>query len=334
MQGGVGVRVFEADDQERVIELLQAAFGGWPRYVEGVTPEDFFRWKHVTGAFGPSIGLVAEIDGAIVGFYALTTWRLRIAGRPVRTNRSVDLAVDPTARRRGVSMALIEASPEHFPPDVIFSWGNPNELSRGGVLKAGRPELDGLPRFASLGLAPLGWIGRALRKGSTMRKQLPVRARGAAEALLDGPGITRLLESVPEPSDRYVTAKDLEFLRWRYGHLSEYRALTAEVAGRCAGLAIFRVHRHGRFWISHVSELLVEHGQPRIARRLLRQVRRAAATDLVTCAFPSRSQAARCGFLDVPGGKRLMTNPLRSGIAPDPALAASWELSLGDIELL
>jgi hypothetical protein len=30
----------------------------------------------------------------------------------------------------------------------------------------------------------------------------------------------------------------------------------------------------------------------------------------------------------------LMTNPLRSGIAPDPALAASWELSLGDIELL
>ncbi len=332
--GAVSVRVFEAADEPRVLELLQAAFGEWPRHVDGVTAAEFFHWKHMASPFGPSIGLLAEAECTIIGFLGLLTWRLQVDGQLRKTIRGVDLAVDPAVRRRGASMALINAAREHFPPDTSFGWNNPNEYSRGGVLKSGRRKVNGVPRFVALGGTPWGTVRRASARGSRTPERISVEADTAATVLDDGAGLSRLLERTGEPGDRYVTAKDLDYLRWRYGRFEEYRALVAGEDGHCSGLAIFRVRRHGRFWVSQVCELLAERGERRIVRRLLRGVRRAAPVDGVACAFPSRRQAARCGFLESLRGAALTANPLREGIVPDPTLAASWALSLGDLELL
>jgi hypothetical protein len=76
--GAVEIRAFEPDDEPRVVELLQRAFGCWPRDIDGIEPREFFRWKHSASPFGPSICLVAETDGALTGFFGLMPWRLRI----------------------------------------------------------------------------------------------------------------------------------------------------------------------------------------------------------------------------------------------------------------
>lgn len=332
--GAVSVRVLEAEDEPRVLELLQAAFGEWPRHVAGTAAVDFFHWKHRAGPFGPSIGLLAEAEGTIVGFLGLLPWHLRVGGRRLSTIRGVDLAVDPRVRRRGASMALIRAARTHFPPDTTFGWNNPNQYSRGGVLKSGRRKVNGVPRFGALGGPLRETVRRASANGARTPEGLPIEADTAATVLRDGAGVSRLLELTSEPSDRYVTVKDLDYLRWRYGCFDEYRALAVEGEGRCSGLAVFRVHRHGRFWVSQVCELLIERGDLRVARRLLRLVRKAASADVLACAFPSHVQAARCGFLASPRGAALTANPLREGIVPDPTLAASWSLSMGDLELL
>jgi hypothetical protein len=330
----VGIRVFESEDEPRVLELLQDAFGEWPRHVAGVTAAEFFDWKHRASPFGPSIRLLAEADGTIVGFLGLLTWRLKVDGQLRSTIRGVDLAVDPAIRRRGASMALITAAREHFPADTSFGWNNPNEYSRGGVLKSGRRKVNGVPRFVALGGSLRETARRASAAGSRTPERIPIEVDTAATVLRDGAVLARLLEHAGEPADRYVTAKDLDYLRWRYGQFDEYRALAARVNGDCRGLAIFRVRRHGRFWVSQVCELLTEGGDLRIARGLLRRVKQAAPVDAVACAFPSRRQAARCGFVESLRGAALTANPLRKDILPDPTSAASWALSLGDLELL
>jgi len=152
--GAVTVRAFESNDESRVVELLQRAFGRWPRHIDGVQPSEFFRWKHSTSPFGKSICLVAEAEDALIGFAALMPWRLRIGEQVLSAIRGVDLAVDPGYQRRGVSMRLIGAARGHYSDEVALGWTNPNEYSRGGVLKSGRRKVVGLPRYVGLG----GWL--------------------------------------------------------------------------------------------------------------------------------------------------------------------------------
>ena len=40
------VRPFQPGDEAAVLELLPAAFGTWPRALEGVDLAGFFRWSH------------------------------------------------------------------------------------------------------------------------------------------------------------------------------------------------------------------------------------------------------------------------------------------------
>ena len=332
--GAVTVRAFESNDESRVVELLQRAFGRWPRHIDGVQPSEFFRWKHSTSPFGKSICLVAEAEDALIGFAALMPWRLRIGEQVLSAIRGVDLAVDPGYQRRGVSMRLIGAARGHYSDEVALGWTNPNEYSRGGVLKSGRRKVVGLPRYVGLGGWPHLTIGRALANGAG---PAPRRLAGepAAAVLEDRARVARLLEQARRPSDRITTDGDPVFLHWRYGQFEDYRAVGAQAGGgRGGGIAIFRLRRHGRFWVAQICELLVEHDDPRTARRLLAEVRSSSRADFVACSLPSRGHAARRGLLKSPRGTLLTANPLRENLDPDPTLPASWALSLGDLELL
>jgi hypothetical protein len=69
----------------------------------------------------------------------------------------------------------------------------------------------------------------------------------------------------------------------------------------------------------------IERDDPRIARRLFAQVRKAARVDFLACSLPSRAHAARTGFLRSPHRTLLTANPLRDTVHPDPTLPASWD---------
>jgi GNAT superfamily N-acetyltransferase len=332
--GAVKVRAFDAKDEPRVLEVLQAAFGQWPRDIQGVTASEFFRWKHMAGPFGPSILLVAEVDGEVIGFAAYMPWRFRARGQILRAMRAVDFAVHPSHRRRGTSMALTQAAVKHFSGDVAFTWSNPNEQSRPGSLKSGRHEVRRLPRFVRLRGPLRETIRRGSGRGSKTPPHMRIKAETAAEILHDGSYASRLLARTKDPDDRLATVKDLDYLRWRYGQLAEYRAVRIDTDGGGSGMAIFRARRHGSFWVSHVCELFVEDDDRRTIRHLLHQVRDAAPADFISCSFPSRHHAALYGFVQYRGGTVLMTHPLQQNLVPDPTQRASWALSRGDLELL
>jgi GNAT superfamily N-acetyltransferase len=326
--GAVTARNFNSSDQPEVLELLQTVFGEWPRDIPDITPGEFFFWKHVDGPFGASRMRVAEVEGCVVGFGAYLPWRFLVRGDIVKALRGVDFAVHPAHRRHGVSMALRISN---YPSEISLAWSNPNEQIRPGDRKHGRHLIEIAAHFVRP-RRPLTTIRRACARGSRTHRELPVEAEPAA-AVIDGHTFASLHDGAGDGCGRLATAKNVEYLRWRYRH-DPYRAIRLESGGAIRGAAIFRCRRHGSFWVSHICELFTESGERRVVSQLLREVAAAAPTDLIRCSFPSRVQASSHGFIRLRSGSVLTVHPLQPGLAPDPTAPSSWSLSVGDLELL
>ncbi|MDQ6835014.1 MAG: GNAT family N-acetyltransferase [Actinomycetota bacterium] len=332
-------RPYRDQDEPHVLELLQAAFGSWPREIEDQDPTELFRWKHQANPFGRSVMTVAEADGRLVGFAAWLRWRMTANDRPFGVLRIVDLAVHGSYRGHRLHPALVRHGQPHLPPDAAFTLSVTNERSRSGSRKLQAHELGVFPLLVRP-RSPLRSAARRIRRrpGSPPDRSPLVEAEPAAAALGDGESISALLAQTERSNDRFTTVKDLDYLRWRYGTLGIYRAVRVERGGRLTGLAIFRIRPRGRSWVSTLCEVLVFPGDRRTARRLLDQVVHAAAVDYVICQFPpgstARRAAMRCGFLRVRSGPVPTVSLLRQGVVPDPTEAASWAICLGDLDLL
>ncbi|HEV7586048.1 MAG TPA: GNAT family N-acetyltransferase [Solirubrobacteraceae bacterium] len=325
---GMVLRDFESEDEPAVLELLQISFGEWPREMTAADPAEFFRWKHLSCPFGHSTMYVAETGGRVVGFEARLPWRFTAGGDVLHASRGTDLAVHPSHRGKGISLALRRAAV--FGPEVAFTWSNPNRESMPGSLRFGRKLVGAVPRFVRSGGRPLATALRAVGQEWAAPAQLPIDAPPARDLLASG---TPMPPPERRPDARISTVRDPEYLRWRYA-FEDYRAVRAQTRRGGEGVAIFRARRWGRLWGLDVCELIVEARDPRLTRSLLAKVRAAARADFVRCSFPSRAAAARHGFVQYPGRTALMTTPLRGSIHPDPTSMASWALTGGDLELL
>jgi GNAT superfamily N-acetyltransferase len=333
-QEAVEVRGYQPADEAGVIEVLQAAFGRWPRLIESVDPVEFFRWKTAECPFGASVSLVALNDRGVIGFLGQLPWLFRVHGRTVLSTRGVDLGVDPSHRRRGISVAMIRAAIENHLSDVALAWNNPNEQSRPGLMKTERRKVVILPRFVQPRGGPGQTLRRASGKGSRTPEELPVEADTAAAVLGDGDYVSQLLAETVEPSDRLVTARDLDYLRWRYGRFGGYHGFRGDTGVDAPGIVIFRLHRRESLWVCDVCELLVAGGEPASKRRLLAKVRRSAASDFLRANFASHLEALRCGFVRASGGTLVTARKIDDNLGVEPTERDAWALSLGDVDLL
>jgi GNAT superfamily N-acetyltransferase len=331
MEQGVSVRPFVIQDLPHVLDLLDASLGGGPA---GRRPPELFRWKHLESPFGPSFLLVAQNGERLVGLRAFMRWQFVAGGRTVRAARAVDTATHPDHQGKGVFTRLTRALLEAVDGEVDLVFNTPNAKSGPGYLKMGWSEVGRVPVLV-WPRRPLRILGR-LRPGATLSDPPAVRAAPAA-TVLQRDDLAALLGREPVPPG-LATPRDLAYLRWRYGAapLLDYRTVTEERAGELTGLALFRVRPRGGLWESTVAEVLAG-GDGTTARRLLRRVAAAARVDHLTLHAPRRSPlagaAARTGFLPAPGGIRLVVNPRRPDLRPEPGDLGAWSLSLGDLEV-
>jgi GNAT superfamily N-acetyltransferase len=332
MEQGIAVRPFVIQDIPRVLDLLDASLGGGPA---GRRPPELFRWKHLESPFGPSYMLVAEQGERLVGLRAFMSWRFVAGSRTIRAARAVDTATHPDYQGKGIFTRLTRALLEVVDGQVDLVFNTPNAKSGPGYLKMGWSEVGRVPVLVKP-RRPLRLLGR-LRPGAALPDPPAVGAAPAATVLERGEEVAALLGREPAPPG-LATPRNLAYLRWRYGTapLLDYRAVTEERAGELTGLAIFRVRPRGGLWESTVAEVLAG-GDRATARRLLRRAADAARVDHLTLHAPRRSPLARAaagaGFLPAPGGIRLVVNPRRPDLSPDPGDLGAWTLSLGDLEV-
>lgn len=331
------IRSFRQSDEQSVVELLQAAMGDGPA---GPRTADFFRWKHLENPFGRSLMMVAEADGAIIGFRAFMRWQLRTRGRLVHAVQAVDTATHPNYQGMGVFSALTLAALERLRGDADLIYNTPNEKSLPGYLKMGWRTVGKLP--VSIRVRHPVRFARSLR---TMRDRTldnsgswPVQAEPGITVLANDE-VEELLLRDDTSRPTLSTARDAGYLRWRYGDSQplDYRAVREEKNGHLRGIALFRVRARGHSVEAAVVDMFAPRDDGRILRSLLRQVMNACDVDHLTCHFPHGSvpaQAARrVGFVRSPIGITLVVNPLGSDINPDPTSLRSWNLSLGDLEV-
>lgn len=327
---GIRVRRFADGDEPQVLEVLRSALG------EGPTDDrssGFFRWKHLDNPFGRSFLLVAEVDGRIVGLRAFMRWRFETSSSVTEAVRAVDTATHPSYQRRGIFSELTRQALDAIRGEADLIFNTPNEKSLPGYLKLGWQIVGRVPVFVRV-RRPVALIA-GLRRGS-QPPQIPVAGESASNVLDRARSLIGMIEEASAPTPELATAKDLDFLRWRYGAGSslDYRALVHSRAGEDAGLAIFRVRRRGSLWETGIAELLTRPGDRTARRSLLADVVRAAPVHHVTfldgADVPLRE---RRGFLRFPSPMTLVVNPMSAGIRPDPAEAASWRLTLGDVEV-
>jgi GNAT superfamily N-acetyltransferase len=334
------IRPYRNEDEPHVLQLLHGAFGTWPGGIVGQDATGLFRWKHEANTFGRSVRMVAEAEGTLIGFAAWLRWRMCANGRTFEALRAVDVAVDRVYRGQGVYGALVRAASPHFPHDAAFTLSTPNELSRPGSLRVGGCELGTFPLFVRVPAPVRTAVGLIRRNPSKRaRHESPlIHAEPAAHALVDDESVSSLLSAAEQSTGRFTTDKSLDYLRWRYGTLEDYRAVREHRDGHLVGIAIFRVRPRGRSWVSTVCELLIVPGDRAVPRTLLHRVVQASAVDYIICHFPpnstARQAAIRCGFLRVRSGPVPTVRVLMPNVAPDPTEHGSWAICLGDVDLL
>lgn len=337
------------DDEPDVIGLLASALGNGPT---GGRTTEFYRWKHRLNPFGESPGLVAEDDGRIVGVRLFLRWQLVGREGRVRALRAVDTATHPEYRGRGIfrdlTLRLLEQLDLDDEVDLVFN--TPNEMSRPGYLKMGWHTVGTLPvkvgiakpyRFARGAWdasASTAGSRRASASGVPIVEEAPVTHLPCARTLLDSRAgeVAALAASAAAPAGLHTPVTP-QYLAWRYGSAPglDYRCIPVESGGELAGVGFGRMRRRGPLNEFTLADVLVRAGDRRSVRRVLASARRSGA-DHVTL-HTSRSDvltsASVSGYLTVPRyGLNLVANPRRP-VAPDPLVAGSWSLSLGDLEL-
>jgi GNAT superfamily N-acetyltransferase len=335
-------RLATEEDTPRMLALVRQSLG------EGPIPRsiEYWRWKHAQNPFGASPCLLAEADGEIVGLRAFMRWRWQSGARAVPAVRAVDTATHRDWRGKGIFRKLTLALVEQMTAEGVgFVFNTPNSQSRPGYLKMG---------WESLGRTRL-WVrpSRPLRIARAL-----LRRPAAAEAndggdddslpfspaaeLLEQPGVSEFLRSLPDDDARLSTRVTPEYLSWRYAAVPGFRYYAAwELERDAAAAVVFRSKRQGALRELRVCDLIVGTGarSRAAASHLLRTVARQADADFAALmtAPGTRQHAAALGAAFIPAprvGPIFTVRPLAAGVSPvDPTRLTNWRPSIGALEL-
>jgi GNAT superfamily N-acetyltransferase len=335
----IAIREYRETDEAPVLRLLNLALGNGRAFERSSA---FFRWKHLENPFGPSMMLLADRE-EIVGLRAFLQWRFRVGDTTARAVRAVDTATHPGYQRLGVFSRLTEACLERVRAEgARFVFNTPNRFSLPGYLKLGWAYLG----RTTVMVRPI----RPLRMAHALLARTP-RINGDGDGLADG---LRPIEWLLRQHDALAqllarddaaltsgirTARSVPFLRWRYARVPSLR-YGAHWCGGDGGLeaaVIYRLtHRRGLRELM-ICELFL--AAPRAGRQVVHELLGAVRADYAVahCAWatPHRRVLLGLGFLPAPRqGPYFTVRPLvPGGDGCDPRSAASWRLSLGDLEV-
>jgi predicted N-acetyltransferase YhbS len=280
----VDVRPFAAGDREGVRALLLKTFGSsqvFDRYADG-------------NPLGEFVGIVAEHDGAIVGFNMWNPWLIQTREGPVTAFQSGASSVDDSMRGQGVFGKLLRAGEDVARGRGIpWFFGFPNPASHAAFMKHGWEHAKTLRMF----VCPMPSLGfRDRRVGETS-------GIGTAAA---------------------------QFVAWRYARAgAEARAL--ELGGTRV-VVYTRTQRRAGITQHKILDVLDEHGR-RVPERLS-SIARALPGPGVTWirATPPPSAVVPWVPLKRPWDTPLILKRLLADDGPDHALLRDATYWYGDID--
>jgi len=309
----IGVREYREGDKDAVLTVLRLALGEGSGFER---THELWDWKHTHNPFGRSLVWVATVEGQLAGVRALMRWRLVTpSGEAIECVRPVDTATHPGFLRRGIFQNLTLAAIEHAKDAGIqLIFNTPNSKSKPGYIKMGWQEVGAVDVLVR---PSLRWL--VDRPDEDRRPYLDSVVASSLENVKDRPALG------------LRTPRGVDYLEWRYQrHPSAvYSWLSTQ------GTHVFARSnkRRGR------SELVLSDvlgANPAAGYRAAGRAHRAQY--MITHASkgtPERRAALRSGLAALPGLKALslVAKPLVE-LPVDVSELRSWDISLGDLELL
>jgi GNAT superfamily N-acetyltransferase len=317
MESSPTIRPYQTGDLAGVLGVLKAALGESP--ILQRTPA-LWAWKHEQNPFGPSLILVAEVEGRLAGVRAMMRWELGLPdGGVLRCLRAVDTATHPDFERRGIFRKLTTEVVDWARQDQVdLIFNTPNDRSGAGYLTMGWQ----LVGTTGVMIRPL------LRPGA---KADPNSPPDPADFFQPVPAPYTPDENPPRPSPGLRTPRSGAYLSWRFsGHpFVRYRAISTENATVVARGNV----RNGRKEVV-VSDILGRADRHAVSA-MARRARGAYMAGWFSPGSPERRAALLAGMMPVPGVRSLtlVARPLRE-LPIDVFSLANWDLALSDLELL
>lgn len=308
-------RPLVADDVDEVLEVMRAALGETALLER---THELFSWKHFDNPFGESIAMVATAGDRIVGLRTFMRWRLRTPGGDMLDCvRAVDTATHPEFHRRGIFRRLTEEAVEVATAQgVHLIFNTPNPKSGSGYL--------------SMGWEEVGEIGVLARP--TRRFLGALRPRPDRVVTIDAPPAKEWTRApLDRPARGLRTPRTEAYLTWRYVAHPTARYHVVQ-SGPALGIVRPNV-RKGR------SELLISDLFGRKRHKAISRAVGASRASYVAASFtsgsPERAACRRAGLMPVPryAALTLVARPLQD-LDIDVTSLTSWDLALGDLELL
>jgi predicted N-acetyltransferase YhbS len=228
------------EDQAAVIDVLRASYGGW----HGERSEAVWQWKFAENPHGEARIWVGDDEGRIAGCYILTPAMLQVAGETVRGAQSVDAAVSPEYRGRGVFTDLAQAAlQDAAAAGIALVFAFPSEGAFGGQIRVGfKPQLV-VPKA----YRPLFWPPRRQRF-----HDLTLSEVGAFDARFD-------VFCMHGGDHEISLRRDPAYLNWRYfGHPTQtYDVITCERGGDICGYCVLKVRETRKLAVGYIVDLQV-----------------------------------------------------------------------------
>lgn len=300
-----------------MLDLLDAAFDGWPEFRADIEPLEHLRWKMQSPGFEYG-AILGHIDGRLVSMRTLARWEFRVRGVDREMIDAADSSVLPELQGRGIDTAADELARELFPSEVAFDnspdrervrlRGTPlgNRVRR--LLKPLRPWTfaRGVRSEGSRLPAPvIAGATATLSRWSQLRYRGP-RAAGAEIRVAELGGFDERFDTLWETAARpyeLIGVRSSAFLAWRYDPRgSDYRILGAlDARDRLLGYAVTTIHG-GR---GYIADMLALPSRRDVAARLVevavdgfRQREASAATCWVPLVHPYYRVLRSSGFTD------------------------------------
>lgn len=340
------VRLGGPDDDERIAQLLDEGAPGNPK-----ADLEVLRWQYRSEVYGPTLTVVAESEGRIIGHYSAITLPVHVDGEPVTALRGVDIVTAPDHRRRGVFRSVAEHlrdAAREAGAEVLFS--TPNDRSLGTLTALGWTHI-GDPRAMVIVTDGHALAARApglvpVPLGVLATKLLATRGKRRPD------GVTAVTGTVPDdlPDDLaslspFVVPQNgirhgRRWWEWRYRDHPQrpYRFVSFRRQGRLAGVGVVSIRDDE---IGPVLQLLDVFAEDSESVRSVTYAATRLARDLdlgaVVAAALARSELhavlRAAGFVTIP--RRWQPRPIHLAAidltGTRPSLAErSWAFSLGD----
>jgi hypothetical protein len=264
-------RLYEPGDEEGGLDVLRAAFAGWPKIQISVPPLEHLRWKISSPFGGARYTLAAELDGRIVGWHSYIFQQVVVEGCLLRGRQGTDSSVHPDYQRSRIKTEMRHLTMDNPRRDHQFTLG----------LASGHPAMKRIQqrwgrrarRYLANSIESL-----TLRGGNALDQARTLLARWrAAPQPPESVSIHQIasfdervdsLWEAASPQFQVIVERRQHYLNWRYAdpRAGNFRIMVAEEHGAIAGYIVTSSSRVRGF----IADILVMPGRLDVVDMLVR----------------------------------------------------------------